>query len=59
MDILGIRQGLLCLAIAVLVSGCAGAEADESELRTPPARDVPAGQVGDGADEGADGLATP
>lgn len=59
MDILGTRLGVLCLTVAVLVSGCADSGGEEPDLRTPPARDVPSGQVGDLAERGADGLATP
>ncbi|MDQ6524105.1 hypothetical protein RB608_10865 [Nocardioides sp. LHD-245] len=57
MDILGTRPALLCLTVAVLLSGCAGAGVGEPDLRTPPARDLPSGSVGDLADEGAEGPA--
>ncbi|WP_408899175.1 hypothetical protein ACJ5H2_08715 [Nocardioides sp. R1-1] len=59
MDILGIRLGVLCLTVAVVTSGCAGAGRDGPDLRTPPARDVPTGGAGDLADSGADGLSAP
>ncbi|WGX99912.1 MULTISPECIES: hypothetical protein [unclassified Nocardioides] len=59
MDVLGARLGVLCLAIAVLLCGCAAATGPEPDLRTPPVRDTPPAQLGDGAGDGADGLATP
>ncbi|MCR1781595.1 hypothetical protein KVF89_03535 [Nocardioides carbamazepini] len=59
MDILGTRLGLLCLTIAVVMSGCAGSGASEPDLRTPPARDVPTGGAGDLADSGAGGITSP
>ncbi|WGX94633.1 hypothetical protein [Nocardioides sp. L-11A] len=59
MDLLGTRPALLCLTVAVLLGGCAGAGSGEPDLRTPPARDLPLGSVGDLADEGADGPTTP
>ena len=57
MDVLGTRLGVLCLTVAVL-SGCSNAAVDEADLRTPPARDLPSGSVGDLAQRGADGLAS-
>ncbi|GAA1523234.1 hypothetical protein [Nocardioides humi] len=56
MDVLGTRLGVLCLTIAVLLTGCADAGADEPDLRTPPARDLPSDRVGDLADRGAGGV---
>lgn len=57
MDILGTRLGVLCLTVAVLLSGCAASGAEEPDRRTPPARDVPSDRLGDLASPGADGVA--
>ncbi|MBM0127490.1 hypothetical protein [Pimelobacter simplex] len=57
MDILGTRLGLLCLTVAVLLSGCAASGAQAPDRRTPPARDVPSGHLGEPAGRGADGVA--
>ncbi|GAA3521077.1 hypothetical protein [Nocardioides daeguensis] len=57
MDILGTRLGVLCLTVAVLLSGCAASGAEQPDRRTPPARDAPSGELGDLADRGASGIA--
>lgn len=59
MDPIGSRLGILCVALILLLSACAGSEAASPDLRTPPARDTGTGQVGDLADRGADGVSAP
>lgn len=59
MDLLGPRPALLCLTVAVLLGGCVGAGPGEPDLRTPPARDLPSGPLGNLADEDADGPTAP
>ena len=54
-DTFGTRLGILCVALGLSMSACAGPEAETPDLRTPPARETPSVTLGELAGQGADG----
>jgi len=54
-DPIGTRLGILCVALGLSMSACAGPDAAAPDLRTPPARETPTGTLGELAGHGADG----
>ncbi|HWJ09659.1 MAG TPA: hypothetical protein VNS46_09810 [Nocardioides sp.] len=56
MDTTGTRLGILCVALTILLSACAGPETAAPDPRTPPDRETPSRTAGELGSDGAAGL---